>query len=204
MNEIQQILKLFCSFQLSWTDDFLRWDPNSFGGLSKIQIDSHLVYGEWNFDVISFAVSNLKFDNTDYDVSSFNISIRFTRNPLFFAVSALFPVVLLSFLNVFAFCLPDNSGEKTSFSITLLLALAVFLTSIESSLPKSSTNVNYITLYITSLLVISCLIVMTNIFLLYFHHKLQRKEEWERNHDTAQDTTDNTLTHRILQKLKLV
>ncbi|KAK6183903.1 hypothetical protein SNE40_006474 [Patella caerulea] len=289
LDEIQQILKLFCSFQLSWTDDFLTWDPNSFGGLSKIQVDSHLVwkpyidllsslddsdlfaeknarltvfsngtvqwyprqiitlkcdmkverfpfdrstcnivfvplkytsdevqlqeqmdrdnyhikvYGEWDFNILSFAVSNLKFDDTENVVSAFNVSIIFSRTPLFFAVSALFPVVLLSFLNVFAFCLPDNSGEKTSFSITLLLALAVFLTSIGDSLPKSSMTVNYITVYITSLLVISCLIVMTNIFLLYSYHKRQRKEDWERNNGTAQDTTDNTRT--IHTKLKCI
>ncbi|KAK6190479.1 hypothetical protein SNE40_002341 [Patella caerulea] len=290
INEIQQILKLFCSFRLTWMDDFLKWDPDSFGGLSKIQVDSHLVWkpyidllgslddsdlfveknarltvfsngvvhwdprqsiaikcelavsrfpfdtsfcylifvplkytieevqledgmgsekpykivhGEWEFHFSSLGNANFKIDN-DNVVSSLKISIQLTRIYMFFLVGALLPIVILSFLNVLAFCLPDDSGEKTSFSITLLLALTVFLTNISGSLPKSSSSVAYITWYITSLLVTSCLIVMTNIFLLYFHHKRKRKEEWERNHGTAQNSTAPTRISKILKKLEFI
>lgn len=55
----------------------------------------------------------------------FNVVIR--RKTLFYTVILIIPTVLMAFLSVMAFYLPVDSGEKVSLTISLLLALVVFL-----------------------------------------------------------------------------
>ena len=68
----------------------------------------------------------------DFDTFAvFQVKIK--RKPLYFILTNVLPVIMLSILNVFVFSLPCDSGEKASYSITVFLALAVFLTIVSSS-----------------------------------------------------------------------
>ena len=69
-------------------------------------------------------------------VANFHMKLR--RKPLFFVFNLILPIVLMCLLNPFVFFLPADSGERVGFSITVLLAIAVFLTISASSLPAIS------------------------------------------------------------------
>ncbi|XP_069105766.1 acetylcholine receptor subunit beta-type lev-1-like [Argopecten irradians] len=69
----------------------------------------------------------------------FEMTFKFKRKPLFFMVNFIMPTILMSFINMLVFLLPAESGERVGFSITVLLAIAVFLSTITTILPQTST-----------------------------------------------------------------
>ena len=76
----------------------------------------------------------------------FNIGIK--RKPMFFIVNMILPIVLLAFLSLFTFVLPADCGEKISYSITVFLAFAVFLTIVSAALPANSQTISLISSYL--------------------------------------------------------
>ena len=68
------------------------------------------------------------------------------------------PIICLSFINVFAFMLPTASGERVGYSVTCLLAIAVFLTLVGDNLPKTSQPFPIMCYYLMFILVISLMI----------------------------------------------
>ena len=60
------------------------------------------------------------------------------RRASFYLVNLLLPISTMGVLNLLVFLLPANSGERVGYCITLLLAIAVFLTIAAEHLPKTS------------------------------------------------------------------
>ncbi|XP_050390282.1 neuronal acetylcholine receptor subunit alpha-6-like [Patella vulgata] len=278
VNEVQQFITLSCFFNISWTDEFLQWKPEHYGGIQKMQVEStniwkpYLdlysslddtdVFGDeryrifvfhdgrisWHptktlrvaclmnverfpFDVqecnLTFSPLQYTFEEVQLEArdflsifsvfkrhgeweavnSSVNVfshtfdgnklsilrtSLRYKRQHMFFVLNFMVPIIMLSILNLLTFWLPNDSGEKTSFSITVLLALTVFLTTVSSNLPRTSSNTIYITTYITCLLLLSGLTVLATISMLHFHHR--NKDMSERNEDRVVDLNAKRIT----------
>jgi len=72
------------------------------------------------------------------------------------------PVLLLSVLNLFTFAIPCDSGERISYSITVWLSFAVFLTVITANLPQSSNSISVIAVYGIMQLFITTIVVITS------------------------------------------
>ena len=70
----------------------------------------------------------------------------------------------MSVLNVLVFALPPQSGERVSYSITVLLAIAVFLTMISDNLPRTSTPMSLMSYFLMVNLLNSALICVIAIF----------------------------------------
>lgn len=66
--------------------------------------------------------------------------INMKRNYRFYVNQMIFPFSILSCLTLFVFWLPPDSGEKITLTITILLALTVFLQIISEYTPKASSN----------------------------------------------------------------
>ncbi|XP_050408937.2 acetylcholine receptor subunit alpha-L1 [Patella vulgata] len=81
------------------------------------------------------------------------------------------PVILLAFLNVFVFLLPTESGEKLSFSVTILLAQAVFLSFISDLMPQATDTISGLSIYISTQLVLSSLYVLITCCNLRIYHR---------------------------------
>jgi len=63
---------------------------------------------------------------------------------MFHILNTLFPVVMMAVLSAMVFKLPVDSGEKIGFSLTVLLAYAVYLTLISENIPSTSVTVCYL------------------------------------------------------------
>jgi hypothetical protein len=76
-------------------------------------------------------------------------------------------MVLLAFLSAMVFKLPPDSGEKMGFSLTVLLAYAVYLTIISDDMPSTSTSTSVNTArkgtLVTSLKEITSIKACTNV-----------------------------------------
>ncbi|CAG2219773.1 HTR3 [Mytilus edulis] len=75
-------------------------------------------------------------------------------------------------LNIFVFLLPPESGERVGYAVTVLLAIAVFLTISSDNLPAtSSPRISSISLLLFSDVVISAVIVLMVILSLRYYHR---------------------------------
>lgn len=102
------------------------------------------------------------------------LNIRFTlrRKPYFVLLTLTMPLTLLSYLNIFVFLIPVESGEKTSYAISTFLAYSIYLSVMGSSLPDDAESIVYMTLYIEIMMFLSVLImalVIIQIRLVFYH-----------------------------------
>ena len=100
---------------------------------------------------------------------------KLRRKSTFLVVSVIAPLVCLSILNSVVFLLPHESGERVSFSITVLLSFTVFLNVIENNLPKASNPMPLLCYYVVTELISGCVITVLAILCQRLH--LYFKEE---------------------------
>ncbi|XP_060084209.1 acetylcholine receptor subunit alpha-like [Ylistrum balloti] len=105
------------------------------------------------------------------DIAEFHFILK--RRSLNVLVSIILPIIMLSLINPLVFILPFSSGERSSYSITVLLAFTVYMTVVSDKMPESSEPMSYLSFYILSLLAISTIIVITNVCQI----RIREKEE---------------------------
>ena len=112
----------------------------------------------------------------------FNVRLTLRRRPTYVIVNVMLPVLLMSFLNVKAFWLPAESGERVSYAMTVLLAIAVFLTLVSDNLPKTSQSMSTICYFLLTNLVLSSTVMMIVITNLNVYHTPESspKPKWLR------------------------
>ena len=91
------------------------------------------------------------------------LDFNLKRKPLFLVINILLPIVFMACINVFTFLLPAASGERISYAITCLLAIAVFLTLVSDNLPKTSQPMSIMCYYLMIILITSTLICLAAI-----------------------------------------
>ena len=74
--------------------------------------------------------------------------VQYKRKPTFLLINVISPIIFLSILNTAVFLLPQESGEKVSFTVTVLLSFAVFLNVIGDHVPKTSSPMPYLCYYV--------------------------------------------------------
>ncbi|XP_062610630.1 neuronal acetylcholine receptor subunit alpha-3-like [Saccostrea cucullata] len=125
--------------------------------------------GEWEL----LSVENTKpADNfmggEPYSKVIFSIHMR--RRPMFHILNTMFPVVLMAFLIPMAFKLHVDSGEKMGYSLTVLLAYAVYLSMISDNIPSTSVSICFLSIYLATTLVLSTMSVLFVIIVINVHH----------------------------------
>ena len=83
------------------------------------------------------------------------------RKPSFYVINIRLPLLFLAIINPFAFIIPGSSGEKISFSMTLFLTFAVFITIVMDELPVNSDRISYLQLYLVSQIAITVVNLIT-------------------------------------------
>lgn len=109
-----------------------------------------------SWDLVS--TSSSKEMTSENVVIVFNLTLK--RKPLYALISIVFPVLTLTVLNLFVFVLPCESGEKSGYAVTVFLTFAVFLTIVEASMPKNSTSVATLSVYLIIMTAQSTIITM--------------------------------------------
>ncbi|KAJ8308725.1 hypothetical protein KUTeg_013599, partial [Tegillarca granosa] len=124
--------------------------------------------GEWDLVNTSYATGNSKA-RRGQSFSSIEFTIEIKRRILFHTLNTLFPVSLMAFLIAMVFKLPPESGEKIGFSLTVLLAYAVYLSMISENIPSTSIYICYLAIYLALILALGtisvlCTIVVLNVY----------------------------------------
>ncbi|XP_052065629.1 neuronal acetylcholine receptor subunit alpha-6-like [Mytilus californianus] len=136
---------------------------------SDINMNYYLEHGSWKIN----SASAKSIVDGSIGSSFIDMSISMKRRPGFYVVNIVLPVIFLMLLNACVFVLPPNSGERVSYAITVLLAIAVFLTLIGDNLPKTSEPMSLLSYFLMFGLVFSSLICFCTILC----HRLQLKDK---------------------------
>ena len=92
------------------------------------------------------------------------------RKPNYIILNVFLPISFLCIWNILVFLLPTESGERISYSITVMLSIAVYMTIVSSALPKSSEPVpliSYFTMICLALSALITIVAVMNIRLFY-------------------------------------
>ncbi|WAR24917.1 ACHA3-like protein [Mya arenaria] len=120
--------------------------------------------GEWSL------VNTSTRNRVELSMSISEFNVHLSRRSEFFVVNVILPIVLLCFLDCLVFLIPLDSGERISYSITVLLSFAVFMTLVSDNIPKTSAPMSLLCYYLFLLFAGSVLVminVAVNISLLY-------------------------------------
>ena len=120
----------------SWGHDGTRLDlfpKNSQGDMSVFEEN-----GQWILTGFPTERSVDYYDCCPEPFPTVMFHIQLKRKPLYYMVNLMVPSVLLSLTSLAAFLSPAESGEKISLSITVLLAVTVFLLLVADIMPAQS------------------------------------------------------------------
>ncbi|XP_050397757.1 acetylcholine receptor subunit alpha-L1 [Patella vulgata] len=147
---------------------FLTWMHTNktlgiFPGSEYISLDACIPNGEW--DITSATSGAYSYPSTyrpGYAHTGVTFKIELMRKRTFYVLNTIVPVVLLSFLNVLVFLLPASSGEKMALAVTVLLSFTVYLSIVSEVMPKTSESISILAVYLTLLLTLSTMSVLSS------------------------------------------
>ena len=135
--------------------------------LENALMDYYSENGEWTLTGTTATAGMVP--GGDFSFISFEIKIM--RRPTFFLVNVILPIIFMGFLNVLVFVLPVQSGERISYAITVLLAIAVFLTLVGDNMPKTSEPMSSLCFFLLATLVLSAVICLATIFSMMLYYR---------------------------------
>lgn len=97
--------------------------------------DMFVYDGQWSITSTSIYPFTHHIDNISFELLYLAINLERRPETYLWQIS---PMFVLSVLQLLVFVLPDESGERVGFSLTILLAEVIFLTITEEKLPKTS------------------------------------------------------------------
>ncbi|XP_056011255.1 acetylcholine receptor subunit alpha-like [Ostrea edulis] len=124
----------------------------------------------------SITSTRLYYHVSVYNFEELRLEINMKRRTAYYIAGLILPICFMNFLQILVFVLPVESGERMGFSITVLLAVAVFLTIIQDKLPEASEpNVSYLTYKLLVDMLLGCAMVIAVVFGMNFYHKADDK-----------------------------
>ncbi|KAL3853560.1 hypothetical protein ACJMK2_017095 [Sinanodonta woodiana] len=115
--------------------------------------------GEW--DLIKR--TNVDFVTEGYKASNF--TLHYKRKYQFVLINIIAPVVVLNVIIMVVFRIPPNSGERISFSVTVLLSYVVFLTIVMDHIPTTSSPVSFLSVYLMIRMILSACVTIETVFI---------------------------------------
>ena len=122
-------------------------------------------HGTWNVIKTTARADDLN------SASKVTFTFVLERKSQYVIVNIVLPILFLCILNVLVFVLPAESGERVSYAITVLLAIAVFMTIVSDTLPKTSEPIPLISYFLMIDLIVSAVISLFTILNLRIFHK---------------------------------
>jgi len=166
----QQTCKLkFGSWAYDVTEIYLNKGINN-----SIDLDNYQEHEEWTLTDYYTKKNSIKYsccENYYHDIE-FYYTIR--RKPNYYVLNIIVPTFATATLIILTLLVPWNSGERISFSVTVLLTIIVFLLIVSENLPKTDSK-PLLSLMIIGLIYFSLVGVMFTVIISYIHYCIKNK-----------------------------
>ncbi|XP_069113456.1 acetylcholine receptor subunit alpha-L1-like isoform X1 [Argopecten irradians] len=165
---------------------------------NSVDITGYYPNGEW--DLFTTSVKAYSPEDGSYNSGEIlpgaEAILELRRRPVYYIISTILPISMLSLLNVLVFMLPMNTGEKMTLAVTVLLSFTVFMSVVNDVMPKTSNSISILAVYLTILLTLSGLSVASTVMVLHFHH---REKRLKTSHVTERvdDVVHNTRLYKV-------
>ncbi|XP_786682.3 neuronal acetylcholine receptor subunit alpha-3 [Strongylocentrotus purpuratus] len=158
-----------------WTHDTLKIDMASSNDV--VDQEDYWPNGEWEIVESPATRNEITYPCCDDKYVDVTLYFKLHRKPLFYVVTLVVPCLLISFLTILVFFLPSDAQEKITLSISILLALIVFLLLIPDIIPPTSTTLPLIGRYMLFTMVLVTLSITITVVIINFHFRNARTHE---------------------------
>ena len=158
----------------SWTFNAEQVDLEFDGGFPYVDLSDYVMSGTW--DVVDCPGYHRKVigHNGEPNRTRIDFKIVLRRKTLFYTVNLIIPCVLISFLSICVFYLPADAGEKMTLSISILLALVVFLLLLQKILPPTSTTIPLIAFYLLFTFILNIISIVVTVVIINWSYRTPR------------------------------
>ena len=110
-------------------------------------MSDYIASGEWEIVDIPVVAVKKKYPCCPKTFSEVTYKVRMRRKVLYYLFNMILPCSIISSLALLAFCIPPMSGQRITLSITVMLAMSVFLNFAWVRLPVTSESVPLLAKY---------------------------------------------------------
>ena len=100
-----------------------------------------------------------------------HFSYSFLRKSLYYVITLIVPCLVLICIILFSYYLPPTSGERMGVVITVLLAFAVFLEVVRSSLPQNADSTSVLAIFYLVSMILSTLSLLATCLIISMLHR---------------------------------
>ncbi|XP_048737074.2 acetylcholine receptor subunit beta-type lev-1-like [Ostrea edulis] len=132
----------------------------------KVNLKYFSPHGVW--DVLETSA----FAQSEHNMDYVHFVVKLGRRSRFFLINMLVPVLMLGLLNIFVFVIPVAHGDRIAYTLSVHLAIIVFLTLVSGNLPQTSKpNISLICYLLLANVFLSAFIIIFTIIGLRIHRK---------------------------------
>lgn len=132
-------------------------------------LDKYVSNGDWTVRDVEIENRITNYSCCKYPFSDVTYIFTLDRKPAYHVLYLIVPCIIISCLSLITFFLPPDCGERVGFSITLVLAMAVYLLIMSDILPATSDFVPTLGLYYMVIMGELSLVVAVNAVVLRCH-----------------------------------
>ena len=129
---------------------------------------------EWDITRTEKVVNRILYGCCPNPYVDITYKITLLRKPFYYIWNVIIPCFVLIATILFGFFLPPVSGERVSFTVTLLLALIVFLEFVNMTLPRNSDTAPIFTIFYTVIMIETGLSLGTTCMVLNIHSNSEK------------------------------
>ncbi|XP_033725858.1 neuronal acetylcholine receptor subunit alpha-10-like [Pecten maximus] len=171
-----------CKLKLgSWA--YHGFQVNVFNRSTTIDLSNFVDNGEWELVENKVERNQVYYNCCSEPFPDVTFYIYLRRRIKYYFMNIIIPCIILSFLCLAGFLLPPESGEKITLGLSVLLTITVFMLMVADKMPQTSESISVISIYLMVVLSMSCMSVLTSVWILSIHHqrgKPKRVPTWLR------------------------
>lgn len=130
---------------------------------------------EWDIVGTKNIINSVKYKCCKEPFMDVTFTLILLRKPLYYVFNVITPCLVLVTTILFGFFLPPESGERISLTITILLAVAVFLQLVSDALPRNSDNIPVLAIFYMVVMAESAFSLVTTCVVLIIHYRSDEK-----------------------------
>ncbi|KAM7450867.1 hypothetical protein ABFA07_001558 [Porites harrisoni] len=172
----------YCKMKFgSWTYDGYRLDI--LNESHSADLGNYIESAEWDLVGVPSVRNVLKYFCCEEPFPDVTFTLIIRRRSLFYMMNLILPLVIITVLINVSFILPAESGERISLTITILLAMTVFMLVVAETIPPSSDVVPLIAkFYMAGMVEMAVGLVWTCYILKYYHSDVIEMPYWVRKY----------------------